>query len=147
MASALHQVLDEATEAQAVEIPADVLAAAEDPKAQFGKYVLVSRVGRGGSGVVYRAWQRDCNRIVALKQLPNTGDELKEEQRTPYGLAESVKRFFTEARAIAELDHPNIVPLYDYGVAEQTFYYTMPFIEGGSLDSLIRGPVSPDEPV
>jgi hypothetical protein len=147
MASALHQVLDEATEAQAVEIPGDVLAAAEDSKAQFGKYVLVSRIGRGGSGVVYRAWQRDCNRIVALKQLPNSGDELKEDQRTPYGMAESVKRFFTEARAIAELDHPNIVPLYDYGVAEQTFYYTMPFIEGGSLDALIRGPVSPDEPL
>jgi DNA-binding response OmpR family regulator len=145
MASALHQVLDEATEAQAVAIPDDVLLAAEEPKNQFGKYVLVARIGRGGSGVVHRAWQRDCNRIVALKQLACGEAGAPDQQKTPYGLAESVKRFFTEARAIAELDHPNIVPLYDYGVAEQTFYYTMPFVEGGSLDSLLRGPAHPDE--
>lgn len=138
MASALHHVLDEATEAQTVEIPEDVLAVAEEPKNQFGKYVLVERIGRGGSGVVYRAWQRDCNRIVALKQLAPGDTESQEGKRTPYGHAESVKRFFTEARAIAELDHPNIVPLYDYGIAEQTFYYTMPLIAGGSLDALIH---------
>jgi DNA-binding response OmpR family regulator len=146
MASALHHVLDEATEAQAVEIPEEVLSAAENPKAQFGKYVLVNRIGRGGSGVVYRAWQRDCNRIVALKQLPNSDEEGGAGGKTPYGQAESVKRFFTEARAIAELDHPNIVPIYDYGVAEQTFYYTMPLIDGGSLDAMIRGSGSADEP-
>jgi len=141
MASALHHVLDEATEAQAVEIPPDVLGAADDPKRQFGKYVLVSEIGRGGAGVVYRAWQRDCNRIVALKQLPHMEESPgPEQQRTPYGHAEAVKRFFSEARAIAELDHPNIVRIYDYGVAEQTFYYTMPFIEGGSLDALLHGP-------
>ncbi|RPH51282.1 MAG: response regulator [Planctomycetota bacterium] len=145
MASALHHVLDEATEAQVVEIPDEVVAAAEEPKNQFGKYVLVARIGRGGSGVVHRAWQRDCNRMVALKQLAAPEAGCPDQQKTPYGLAESVKRFFTEARAIAELDHPNIVPLYDYGVAEQTFYYTMPLIEGGSLDSLLRGPATPDE--
>ncbi|MBV8880066.1 MAG: response regulator [Planctomycetaceae bacterium] len=140
MASALHQVLDEATEAQAVDIPSEVLAAADDPKRQFGKYVLVQEIGRGGAGVVHRAWQRDCNRVVALKQLPSSGDEgLGGDQRTPYGQAEAVKRFFTEARAIAELDHPNIVPIHDYGVAEQTFYYTMPLIDGGSLDALLHG--------
>jgi DNA-binding response OmpR family regulator len=140
MASALHHVLDEATEAQVIEIPDDVLTAADDPKRQYGKYVLVNRIGRGGSGIVHRAWQRDCNRIVALKQLPNTEEGSKNDPKTPYGQAESVKRFFTEARAISELDHPNIVPLYDYGIAEQTFYYTMPFIEGGSLDTLLHGP-------
>jgi DNA-binding response OmpR family regulator/DNA-directed RNA polymerase subunit RPC12/RpoP len=139
MASALHHVLDEATEAQTVEIPADVLASADDPKRQFGKYVLVSEIGRGGAGIVHRAWQRDCNRIVALKQLPRADETLKPDQRTPYGNAESVKRFFSEARAIAELDHPNIVPLYDYGVADQTFYYTMPLIDGGSLDAMLHG--------
>jgi DNA-binding response OmpR family regulator/DNA-directed RNA polymerase subunit RPC12/RpoP len=145
MASALHHVLDEATEAQAVEIPGDVLSAAENPKAQFGKYVLAGQIGRGGAGIVYRAWQRDCNRIVALKQLPPGEEGPRDGKHTPYGHAEAVKRFFTEARAIAELDHPNIVPLYDYGVAEQTFYYTMPLIEGGSLDALLRGPADPDE--
>jgi hypothetical protein len=145
MASALHHVLDEATEAQVVEIPDDVVAAAEQPKSLFGKYVLLARIGRGGSGVVHRAWQRDCNRMVALKQLASPEAATPDQQKTPYGLAESVKRFFTEARAIAELDHPNIVPLYDYGVAEQTFYYTMPLIEGGSLDALLRGPANADE--
>ena len=146
MATALHHVLDEATEAQAVDVPADVLSAAEESSKQFGKYVLVHRIGRGGAGIVYRAWQRDCNRIVALKQLPRS-EEMgwKDGEKTPYGHAEAVKRFFTEARAIAELDHPNIVPLYDYGVADQTFYYTMPLIAGGSLDALLRGPVTPDE--
>ena len=147
MASALHHVLDEATEAQAVDIPAEVLAAADDPKKQFGKYVLISEIGRGGAGVVHRAWQRDCNRIVALKQLPHLDDSLGPEQRTPYGHAEAVKRFFTEARAIAELDHPNIVPIYDYGVAEQTFYYTMPRIDGGSLDAMLHGQGTEDDPL
>jgi DNA-directed RNA polymerase subunit RPC12/RpoP len=145
MASALHHVLDEATESQAVEIPDDVLERAEDPKRQFGKYVLLRELGRGGAGVVHRAWQRDCNRIVALKQLPRADDGQRQDQRTPYGQAESVKRFFTEARAIAELDHPNIVPIYDYGIAEQTFYYTMPLIEGGSLDALLHGPTPTHE--
>src|SRR5262249_48911368 len=133
------------TEAQAVELPPEVLQAAEDSRRQFGKYVLVSEVGRGGAGVVYRAWQRDCNRIVALKQLPRVEESASQEQRTPYGHAEAVKRFFTEARAISELDHPNIVPLYDYGVADQTFYYTMPFIDGGSVDALLHGPSSSKE--
>jgi DNA-binding response OmpR family regulator/DNA-directed RNA polymerase subunit RPC12/RpoP len=140
MASALHHVLDEATESQVVEIPDDVLESAEEPKRQFGKYVLLKELGRGGAGIVHRAWQRDCNRIVAIKRLPRVEEGGKPDERTPYGQAESVKRFFSEARAIAELDHPNIVPLYDYGIADQTFYYTMPLIEGGSLDSLLHGP-------
>jgi serine/threonine protein kinase len=138
MASALHAVLVEAAGEHAVEIPEEVLDAAEDPKRQFGRYVLVRRAGRGGSGEVWRAWHREENRAVALKLLPHAPGAPPEGKRTPFGEAEAVKRFFNEARAIADLDHPNIVPLYDYGIAEGCFYYTMAFIDGMSVERLLR---------
>ncbi len=139
MATAIHHVLEEASEAHAVLIPEDVLTAAENPGKEFGRYILVNLVGRGGSGEVYRAWQKDANRIVALKLLPHLPRAM-EGERTPYGDATSVKQFFTEARAIADLDHPGIVPILDYGTVADSFYYTMPLIDGMSLEALLRGP-------
>jgi serine/threonine protein kinase len=100
----------------------------------------VERIGRGGAGEVYRAWDRDANRIVALKTLPRV-EIPAGAMKTPFGDPEAVKRFFNEAQAIADLKHPNIVPIYDYGTAEGLYYYTMAFIEGHSLQALLRNPV------
>jgi len=136
MAAAIHQVLEEAAGAHAVSVPEDVLDAAEDPGRQFGKYVLLNLLGRGGAGEVYRAWQRDANRVVALKLLPRATTDAG--PRTPFGHPEAVKRFFSEARAIADAEHPNIVPIYDYGTAEGCFYYAMAFVEGVSLEQRLR---------
>jgi serine/threonine protein kinase len=58
--------------------------------------------------------------------------------KTPFGDAESVKRFLTEARAVAELDHPNVLPLLDYGVVEAALYYAMPVVDGASLEERLR---------
>jgi DNA-binding response OmpR family regulator len=137
MASALHRVILDSAGEHAVEIPEEVLEAAEDPKKHFGRYLLVRRAGRGGAGEVWRAWHREENRIVALKMLPRSAQG-SGTGRTPFGEAEAVKRFFNEARAIADLDHPNIVSIRDYGTAEGCFYYAMPFIDGMSLERLLR---------
>jgi DNA-binding response OmpR family regulator len=141
LAAAIHQVLQEAADAHAVEIPDEVIAVAGDPHSQFGKYVLVRIIGRGGVGVVWKAWQKDTNRFVALKILPSTSGGPKG-PKTPFGNPEAVKRFFAEAQAIADLDYPNIVPLFDYGTAEDNFYYAMPYIDGLSLEKLLRGKLS-----
>jgi serine/threonine-protein kinase len=71
----------------------------------IGRYLLVGKLGQGGMGAVYAALQSPLNRVVALKLV--SGVELTHA---------AVSRFEREARAISELDHPNVVKLYDYGV-------------------------------
>ena len=88
----------------------------------FGDYVLLDEIARGASGVVYRARQSSLGRIVALKMLRD---------QTPD--ADSVRRFHSEAKAAAALDHPNIVPIYEVGEHEGQNYLCMKFIEGGTL--------------
>ncbi len=144
MASAVHQVLEEAAGSHALVIPDEVVSAAERPNREFGKYLMIRLVGRGGAGEVWRAWQKDANRFVALKILPR-GQAQEKGPKTPFGNPEAVKRFFMEAQAVADLAHPNIVPLYDYGTAEDSFYCAMPFIEGASLEKLVRGRIRPSE--
>ncbi|MBI3270396.1 MAG: tetratricopeptide repeat protein [Planctomycetes bacterium] len=88
----------------------------------FGKYVLTGELGRGGMGVVYRAYQTDLRREVALKALSAPASDEHE-----------VKRFYNEARLAARLVHPNIVPIYDVGIHEGTHFFTMELIEGPTL--------------
>ncbi len=140
MASAVHEALEEASRLHEKELPAEVRIAAQKASNHFGRHILVREIGRGGAGIVYRAWQKDRNRVVALKLLPHDSDTAAG-IRTPYGDAEDVKRFYTEVKAVAELDHPNIVPVWDFGSVEQHFYYTMKFVEGATLDMLLHDPV------
>ena len=94
---------------------------------RFGEYELMAELGRGGMGVVYRARQPSLDREVALKFIAA-------------GMADTlqVTRFLGEARAAARLVHPNIVPVFEVGSIGEVHYYSMPLIEGETLEARLQ---------
>ncbi len=92
-----------------------------------GGYKLLERVGRGGMGTVYKANQLSLNRIVAFKVL--SARLLRDEK--------FIERFKSEARAAGQLNHPNIVQVYDVGTDRQIHFFSMEFMDGGSLQDRI----------
>ena len=114
-----------------LDLPAEV----DEMPRDFGQYELLSEIGRGGMGVVYKARQKDLDRIVAVKMI------LASFLASP----EHVRRFQTEARAAARLRHSNIVPIHEVGQCHGQHYFAMEYIEGESLaERIARGPVSSD---
>ena len=95
---------------------------------QLGDFELIREVGRGGMGVVYEARQTSLDRLVALKVLPFAA-MLDEKQ---------IARFENEARAAAQLHHPNIVPIHGVGSDRGVHFYAMQLINGQSLQQIIR---------
>ena len=99
----------------------------------LGDYELIEEIGRGGMGVVFRARQLSLDREVALKMI-SRGPLASEQERV---------RFQVEAKSVAQLDHPAIVPVYDVGELEGRPFFSMKLIEGETLSQRIaRGPLS-----
>jgi WD40 repeat protein len=92
-------------------------------------YEILSELGRGGMGVVYSAWQSGLSRLVALKMV-RTGAHADREE---------LARFQTEAEAVARLQHPNIVQVYEVGRLGNLPYLVLEYVEGGSLARQLAG--------
>jgi hypothetical protein len=109
---------------QDVSIPDDeeVLRAGSNPKNRLGKYVLVRELGRGGMGAVYKAWDSDLNRWVAIKILTAN-----------LGGGEELARFQREAQTTAALQHPDIVGIYDVAREGDRHFIVIKYVEGRTL--------------
>jgi serine/threonine-protein kinase len=89
----------------------------------FGPYEILDLIGHGGMGWVYLARDTRMNRLVALKLLPPG----------PFAGHANRKRFETEVRAAAQLDHPNVIPIYETDCIDNQLYFTMKYLDGHSL--------------
>jgi len=111
--------------ARAAFVPPSVAALAGN----FPQLEIIELIGQGGMGAVYKARQPKLNRIVALKILPPViGNE-----------PAFARRFTREAQALAQLNHPGIVTLYEFGEANGQFYFLMEFVDGVNLRQLLQG--------
>ncbi len=108
--------------------------AAERPEPDPARYLVLERIGRGGMGAVYRARDVLLKRDVALKVLHVGADS-----------SDLAARLTQEARTLAHLEHPGIVPVHDVGVlADGRPYYTMKLVHGRPLDDVVRGSTQAD---
>lgn len=104
-----------------------------DVGVEINQYTVIEHIGRGGMADVWSARDQRLNRMVAIKTVA-------------HGLSEDVDpvgMFMTEAQTIARMEHPHILPIYDFGEFEGQLYIVMRYVSGGSLDELLRhGPLS-----
>src|SRR5579864_9463883 len=101
---------------------------------RLGSYELIRRLGEGGMARVYLARDIRLGREVAIKVLePHLAERP--------GFRE---RFLRESRVAASLDHPHIVPLYDFGESDALLYLVMPYVSGGSLQDMLKRAPLPD---
>src|ERR1051325_6163158 len=101
--------------------------APEEIAKHFTQLEILSLLGQGGMGFVYKAHQKDLERIVALKILPpSVGDD-----------PAFAQRFAGEAKALAKLNHPGIVTIYEFGKTNGLFYFLMEFVDGVNLRQLL----------
>jgi len=108
----------------------------EELAVKFPQLEILGFIGRGGMGAVYKARQKELDRIVALKILPpDTSQE-----------AAFAERFTREARALARLNHPGIITIHEFGRADGLYFFLMEYVDGLNLrDLLANGRISPRE--
>lgn len=106
-------------------------AAAVDPnvRVEIPGYEIEAQLGHGGMGMVFRAKQMRLNRTVAIKMVHGGA----------FASSEARVRFLSEAESIAKLHHPHIVQVYEFGQHEGYPYFTLEYLEGGTLDRLLVG--------
>jgi hypothetical protein len=104
-------------------------AAEPPPVRSVGPYDVLGTIGRGGMGVVYRARQVPVNRLVALKMV----------LAGAHAYPEVLVRFRTEGEAVARLQHPNVVQIYEFGEQDGLPYYSMELVEGETLAARLAG--------
>ncbi len=95
---------------------------------QFGPVQILRKVGNGGMGYVYRAKDMNSERLIAFKTTDSATNLTEQE----------IMRFEAEARTMQKLEHQNVVPFYNYGIYQDRLFISMKFIEGKSLETLIR---------
>lgn len=95
---------------------------------QPGRYQILDELGRGGMGIVHRARDTVLDRTVAFKVLP---DALKENPQ-------ALRNFLREAKSAAQLNHPNIVTVYDAGEQDGRYYIAMEYVDGTTLKAILR---------
>ncbi len=98
---------------------------------EVGRFAILHRIGHGGMGVVFAAYDPKLDRKVALKLLRSSDDS----SATP---EEAQARLLREAQAIAHLSHPNVVSVYDVGTYKSEVYIAMEFVEGSTLTDWLR---------
>jgi hypothetical protein len=112
-------------------VPEDVRRAMSDSKNRFAKYILVSKLGTGGMGEVWRAWDTVMHRWVALKFPRTTGDE-------------EIRRLYLEAQGAGSLNHPNVASIYEIAEADGRHYIAMQYINGKTADDAAKKGHRPD---
>src|SRR5512134_3597282 len=103
----------------------------------LGPYQVVVPLGEGGMAAVYKGYHPAMERYVALKILP----------RQFASDPQFVSRFKQEARLLAQIQHPHILPVFDYGEADGYTYLLMPFVKSGTLADLLKGKPLPFEQI
>ncbi len=115
----------EIADSEKVNLPVSVMEAMKNEENRFGKYLRVSPLGSGGMGEVWKAWDTDLGRWVALKFLKSLD-------------AENLVRFQREAQTAGQVDHPHIATIYEVGEKSGTPYIAMQYVDGQTLSTFPR---------
>ena len=101
----------------------------------IGRYHILEQLGQGGMATVFKAYDTRLEREVAIKII-------RKEAFPPEQVGKVLKRFEREAKALAKLDHPNIIKVHDYGEYDGSPYLVMQYVQAGTLKEKLRQPVS-----